>query len=273
MTVSGNVIIRGEDSTVTIDGGNTGQIFIVTGTLTIEDLNLTGGMTNDIGGAIFVNGGNLTVNHVTFEANGAGSGGAIGATNGASLNVTDSTFTGNMAIYGGAIYVDTTGDVSISTSTFDGNIGNDNDAIYIKTADVELSSNTLGEDQVIFVKSGSIKTILTFIGGETQDVEFGQNVTLTATLTDVDGNPVIGGNVVFAANGETIATIDTANAEIKTTYIIPSDASGDIAISGSYSFDNGGTVVNGTLHPAISYWFIEGGSGYETLAQAIDAAP
>ena len=272
LTISQNVTIRGENSGVTIDGGNVGQIFIVTGTLTIEDVTLTGGMTNDIGGAIYANGGSVTVNHVTFESNGAGSGGAIGATNGASLTVTDSTFTENMAVYGGAIYVDTTGDVSITTSSFEDNVANDDDAIYIKTANVELLSNTLGEDQVIFVKSGSVKTNLTFIGGETQNVEFGQTVTLTATLTDVDGNPVIGGNVIFTANGETIATIDTANADLTVTYTVPSDATSDIAISGAYSFDNGGTVVNGTLHPAISYWFIEGGSGYETLAQAVAAA-
>jgi len=272
LTIPGNVIIRGEYGSVTIDAGGAGPIFTVTGTATIEDLTLTGAMTNDIGGAIFVNGGSLTVNHVTFNENGAGSGGAIGATNGASLTVTDSSFSGNMAVYGGAIYVDTTGDVSISTSYFGDNIANADDAIYIKTANVDLSSNTLGEEQVIFVKSGSIKTILTFIGGEIKNVDFGEAVELTATLTDVDGNPVIGGNLVFTANGVSIATIDTANAEIKTTYTVPSDASGDIAISGSYSFDNGGTVVNGTLHPAISYWFIEGGSGYETLAQAIAAA-
>ena len=272
LTISGNVIIRGESRGVTIDAGGEGPIFTVTGTATIEDLTLTGAMTNDIGGAIFVNGGSLTVNRVSFDENGAGSGGAIGASNGASLTVTDSSFSENMAVYGGAIYVDTTGDVSISTSYFAGNIANADDAIYIKTANVELSSNTLDEEQVIFVKSGSIKTILTFIGGEIKNVDFGESVELTANLTDVDGNPVIGGNLVFTANGVEIATIDTANAELKTTYTVPTDASGDIAISGSYSFDNGGTVINGTLHPVISYWFIEGGSGYETLTQAIAAA-
>ena len=273
LTVSGNVIIRGEDNAINIEGESGSQIFIVTGTATIEDLTLTGAMTNGNGGAILVNGGNLTVNNVIFESNGAGYGGAIAAVNGANLAVSSSLFTENAAISGGAIYVDTTGDVSIASSVFDGNMANDDSAIYIKTADVDLSGNTLGDEEVIYLASGSIKTVLTFIGGETQNVEFGESVTLTATLTDVDGNTVRGGTVTFTANGETIATIDiSGNNALQTSFIVPNDASADIAISGSYSLDNAGTVVNGTLHPAINYWFIEGGSGYETLAQAVAAA-
>ena len=119
----------------------------------------------------------------------------------------------------------------------------------------------MDEGQTIYVQSGSIETVLKFLNGQTVNADFGETVTITATLTDTNGNTVRGGTVTITANGETIATIDlSGDAELTTNYIVPEDATGDITISGSYSLDNEGTVVPGKIHPAISYWFIEGGS-------------
>ena len=298
LTVSGNVVIKGEDKTVTIDAGMKGRIFVVSGTLAIEDLTLTGGMANEAGGAIFVNGGNLTVNNVNINGCGAGSGGAIGTTAGSNLTVSNSAFSENIAInggaiyvageaeisssefndhemgtYGGAIYVNTTSPVSISSNKFNGNDADKGEAIYIENGAVTLSGNTITDEETIYLAGGSVNSVLIFLSNNTVNAEFGEEVTLTATLTDDQANPIRGGSVVFTANGETIATVDlSGNSPLQTAYSIPVDAAGDIVISGSYSLDNEGIVATGTIHPTIINWFIEGGNGYETLTEAIAAA-
>ncbi len=297
MTVSGNVIIRGENSQVTLDADNGGRIFTVTGTLTLEDIGLTGGMTNGNGGAIYVNEGNLILNNVIITECGGANGGAIATTAGSKLTVTDSVFEDNIgmfggaiytegeaqiegskfnghayATYGGAIYVNTTSPVGISSNIFIDNDADKGGAVYIENGAVSLSNNTMDEDENIYVGGGTVNSVLIFLGNSTVNGNFGEEITLKATLTDDKGNSIIGGNVVFIADGETIATVSNNGYNIETAYTIPTDATDDILISGSFSLDNGGTVATGVVHPAISYWFIEGGSGYETLAQAIDAA-
>ena len=284
LVIDDNITIKADKgANVIIDANNTGRIFTVTSTATLRDLSLTGGMTNGNGGAILVNGGNLTVNNVEISECGAANGGAIATTAGSSLtaincefseniatfggaiylagtaNITGSEFSDNtMSTYGGAIYVNTTSNVSISDNTFDGNDADKGEAIYIENGAPSLSGNTMG-DETIYVAGGSLKTILTFLGGRTVNADFGETVDLTATLTSEDGNTVKGGTVTFTANGETIATIDNSGSNaLQTTYTVPNDATSDITISGSYSLDNAGTVVNGIVHPAISYWFIEG---------------
>ena len=294
LTVSGNVIIRGESNAVTIDAQNAGRIFTVTGTLSLEDITLTGGMASDNGGAVFVNGGNLTVSNAIFRENKATNGGAIYVAGTANItnsvfisndpdkggaiyvagtaNIESNEFTSNNATYGGAIYVNSASDVSISSNTFEGNTADEGEAIYIENGAVSLSENTISDGQTIYLGGGTVNSILIFLANSTVNADFGETVTLTATLTDDQGNPIEGGNVVFTANGETVATVPNNGGAIETSYVVPSDATADILISGSFSLDNGGVVATGVVHPAISYWFIEGGSGYETLAQAVAAA-
>ena len=125
----------------------------------------------------------------------------------------------------------------------------------------------------IYLKGGSVNAVLIFLANSTVTVDFGETASLTASLTDDQGNAIRGGAITFTADGETVATVDlSGDNELETSFTVPSDASGDILISGSYSLDDGGIVATGVLHPAISYWFIEGGNGYETLAEAIAAA-
>ena len=240
----------------------------------------------------------MKINNVNISDCGAGSGGAIATTAGSNLTVSSSVISDNMAMYGGAIYVggeaqitdsqfndheygtyggaiyvNTTDAVTISSNTFNGNDADKGEAIYIENGAVSLSENTMADAETIFLKGGSVNSILIFLSNSTVNGEFGESVTLAATLTDDQGNTIKGGNVVFTANGETIATIDNSGSNaLQTTYTIPETATGDILISGSFSMDNGGIVATGIVHPAISYWFIEGGSGYETLAQAVAAA-
>ncbi|WP_048812337.1 right-handed parallel beta-helix repeat-containing protein [Methanobrevibacter ruminantium] len=302
LTVSDNITIRAEDNTVTIDGGQEGPIFTVTGTLSIEDIILSNAKVdedNGIGGAIYLNGGNLTVNGVVFSDCIAAYGGAIATTAGSNLTVINSVFSDNKAkyggaiyvageanisnsefsdnnneiTYGGAIYVNGTGPVVISANEFDNNKANKGEAIYIENGAVNVSENTIPANETIYLAGGSINSVLIFLANGTISAEFEEEVNLTATLTDDQGNAIKGGIVTFTANGETIATVDlSTDAQLETQYTVPNDATGDILISGSYSLDNGGVVATGIVHPAVPHWFIEGGSGYETLAEAVDAA-
>ena len=273
LTVSGDVIVRCEDETVIIDGENQGRIFIVTGTATIKDLNLINGQSDATGGAIYVNGGNLTVSNVKISNSTAANGGAIGTSAGSALSVSNSAFTGNEASYGGAIYIDTESAVNISSNSFASNTATKGEAIYIKDASVSLSENTMADPETIYLESGSVNSHLTFLSNKTLTAELGETVELTANLTDDKGNIIRGGTVTFTADGETVGTVDlSGDSPLKISYTVPISSEGDIVISGSYALDNGGTVLNGTVHPAISHWFIEGGRGYEFLSDAVEAA-
>ena len=273
LTVAGNAIIQGEDKTVTVDGENAGRIFIVTGNSIIRDLKLINGQSDATGGAIYVDGGSLTLSSVEISNSKALNGGAIGTSEGSSLTVTDSIFTGNEASNGGAIYIDTESAVDISSNSFASNTATKGEAIYIKGAAVTLSDNTMTESKPIYLESGSVNSILTFLSNSTIYKEFGETIELTATLTDDKGNVIRGGSVVFTADGETVGTVDlSGDSPLQISYTVPLETEVDVIISGSYTLDNGGTVLNGAIHPPILYWFIEGGNGYETLSEAVEAA-
>ena len=226
---------------------------------------------NATGGGAIYTAGNANITNSKFISNDPDMGGAIYVAG--SANIESNEFTSNQANKGGAIYIESTSPQTIADNTFSSNVADHNEAIYIKNAPVELSGNTLGDNEVIYLESGSVKTNLKFLGGNSVTAEFGQTLDLTATLTDDNGNAIRGGSVTFTANGETVATVDlSGDNELKTSYTTPLTADGDIAISGSYSLDNGGSVVGGSIHLAVPHWFIEGGNGYETLAEAVAAA-
>jgi predicted outer membrane repeat protein len=100
------VIDGGE--TITLDGGGTSQIFVVTSKLSVRNLRfINGKAAKDVSGGA-VSGGwrsNVEVIGCTFEDNTAGaSGGAVAVGTGSSLTVVRSQFRRNHSAYGGAIY-------------------------------------------------------------------------------------------------------------------------------------------------------------------------
>jgi hypothetical protein len=135
LTVSGNVIIMGENSNVTVSPEMGSRIFIVTGNLTIKDLKLSNADFYGTGGAIYLDGGNLTLNNVIISNCKADSGAAIASTPNSILNITNTIFNNNNAVEGGAIYI--AGEAIISNSEFNGNSGYNYDspsyggAIYV----------------------------------------------------------------------------------------------------------------------------------------------
>lgn len=245
LAISGNITIRGEDNTVIIKSPNGERIFTVTGDATIKDLILTGGNAS-CGGAIYVNGGNLTLDDVLISQCNAS--------------------------YGGAIYINTSSDVSISSSSFEDNIAEKGDGIYVENGALILSENDLN-GEIIYLEGGGINAKLVFLSNKTVNAEFGSTITLTASLSDDNGNIIKGGIITFTANGETIGTVDlSGDNPLELDFNVPTDANEDIIISGSYSLNNGGTVDNGAIHPCNFNWIIEGAGGYETLAEAVAEA-
>ena len=146
--ITGTITIEGGGHT--ISGERKNRIFHVDGgRLTINNLNLINGYSQQRGGAILTSRGELTVNNSRFFGNAGESGGAIstlvghrnliinnssfeknrGAAYGGAVHVLsgpatilNSSFIDNSAgAIGGAIYFDSNGAASVSNSTFSGN--------------------------------------------------------------------------------------------------------------------------------------------------------
>jgi hypothetical protein len=156
--ITANITIVGNGDTLERSGPATFRLFDVAsnGTLTLENLTLTGGLAQGAGvaaegGAVY-NAGTLTLNHVTVQSNQAqGSKGADAAGGGlyvaaGSVTLTNDTLSGNHAQggnggnggsgvgggkggnggsggagLGGALYVDEAGSVTLSNDTLSGN--------------------------------------------------------------------------------------------------------------------------------------------------------
>lgn len=103
-----NLTIDGAGANLTISGNNASRIFLLNSTsatptsLTVQNLTLTNGYTNDRGGAISTtHQGVLTVDNVTFNNNVADKGGgAVFSAFEGTLTVTNSRFNGNVATAG-----------------------------------------------------------------------------------------------------------------------------------------------------------------------------
>ncbi|AEG17805.1 Ig-like domain-containing protein [Methanobacterium paludis] len=75
----------------------------------------------------------------------------------------------------------------------------------------------------------------------------GQNVTLTANVTDYYGNPVNEGNVTFVVNGTSTNPVNVTNGTATLTWLIPSTWSvGDYNITANYLGTGNYTVSNST---------------------------
>ncbi|MEP7286477.1 MAG: choice-of-anchor Q domain-containing protein [Chloroflexota bacterium] len=183
------------------------------GSLTLNNLTVSGGLVGAGGGGIY-NSGTLTLNNATISNNtGGGNGGGVSsagtltatnttflansATNGGGLatsgtaTVTGSTFSTNSATFGGGIYVN--GSVlALNTSTLTGNIGTNSGAgIYVATGSMTVKGTT-------FVSNISS-------GGSGGGIFNGSTATLTnSTLI---GNSASAGGGIF--NSSTLNLVNT----------------------------------------------------------------
>jgi CSLREA domain-containing protein len=117
--INGNLVIDGTGQNIKISGNNARRVlYILAGTVTLNNLTIQNGSGSPYGGGVFNTGGILTVIDSTFTDNNAGYGGGIA--NLGSLTIANSTFYNNDATYGGGVYNEG-GTLTILNSTFSAN--------------------------------------------------------------------------------------------------------------------------------------------------------
>ena len=139
-------------------------------------------------------------------------------------------------------------------------------ALDINSSNIDLKNNTISGLKSINIFNSTItNAIIIFMENSTYKFENG-TIDVNATVTDDMGNPINGGKLSFDAIGET---------EIIDGFAAISDnftTKGDYVISGGSDNFPDATILEGLIRINVeNFWFI-GDVGYETLADAIDAA-
>jgi len=208
VTISKNTTIDGSGQNVTISGGNTVGVFMVTSgtTLSLNRITIANGLGGTLGGGAISNpGGTVTVTNCTFSGNNSYYGGAIA--NGGTMTVTNSTFSGNHSSSGGG-GIDNGGTLTVSNSTFFGN-----------------SVGPGGQ----FIGGGAISN-------------FG---TSSVTGSTFNGNSVVNSGGGSVARGGAIWNVD-APLTIKNTIVANSASGGNCANSGTLTDGGGNLDTDGT---------------------------
>ena len=205
------------------------------------------------------------INNNIFESNVADNdGGAIsidgsesyGYDNGVFLE--DNTFTSNTARHGGAISTDSDSVLNLKNNEFTSNVASVSGGA-IKDGKLTLEGNTANDNEApvgacIYLETGSIESDVTLTYSSISALS-GDTVTLTAILTDDNGNSIVlYGNsyypgVYFTVEGNDVLGTVTYNSENMTIEYEVTQSTGDYTISGSVDSDfaDSVTVVDGTL--------------------------
>ena len=207
-----------------------GAIFVESSNLVVDDCIFTEnagvgegspGTSSTQGGAIVVFSGAAyaKITNSKFDKNSADAGGAVSLAGvGQNSLIEGCTFTDNTADDGGAVYLWTSNDavVTVKDSIFSRNTANWGNAISVD-GDIILENNTISSTSADIANwAGSIKsTMYVFIlgNGTTEGsgivpAQVGDEVTITAVVTDDNGNLIKDVNFKFAVtNGENTKTI------------------------------------------------------------------
>ena len=228
--ITGTITIEGGGHT--ISGNRKHRIFHVDGgRLTINNLNLENGFSQQRGGAILTSRGELTVNNSRFFGNAGESGGAI-ATLIANRNliINNSSFEKNRGeAYGGAVHV-LSGPATVSNSSFsDNSAGAIGGAIYFDSRhDVASVSNS------------------TFSGGRALSggaVAARNRKTTLTHVTMVDN---------FGNSGHDVYVSDLQVVDFNIYNSILSGRSYGAACYGRVNGNRGNLIVDGSCAPAVS---------------------
>ncbi len=254
LTIAKNMGIDGTGQSVTISGGNTVRMFIVSAGVTFKLQNLTvanGLASGSHGGGVY-NSGALTVTNVTFSGNTAansGGGGIYNDTSTGTLDVANSTFSGNSAAYGGAIMNPS----EVTNSTFSGNSATDGGgAIHHYTGTLHVTNSTFSGNSAIY--GGALRNTGT------------STSTLNVWNSTFSGNSATNGggiynysngtsnvtNVTFSGNsatssGGSIYNYSLATMNLKNSIVANAPAGGNCSgtiTNGGGNLQFGGTVTN-----------------------------
>jgi hypothetical protein len=149
--VTGLVTIDGSGQTISIDGGGSIQVLQVSadGSLNLETLTISNGLSATNGGGVENEGGNVSCNDVTFSGNTASAQGGAIFNNGNTLTVTNCTFSNNSQTTaavgddGGAAIYTNNGTTTITGSTFTGGDAASNGGAIYADNNVSTDPTTL----------------------------------------------------------------------------------------------------------------------------------
>lgn len=253
--ITTNITLNG-GNTITLSGNNASQIFYVggAGTLTLNNLTITKGLTDGDGGAIRndgtlnINGSKFTDNHTTVNGNG----GAI-VTYGA-LTITNSEFSSNTAVNGGALYVKwQNASANITGSNF-------HDNQTLNTATGWGGAVLLFDGGSATVNTSTFSTNKAGAGGAFYLYQNPASTVLTLTDSTVKGNSALaedgtGGGGIYSNKG----TITLINVTVSDNAVpgYPSGGGGilnadgtvtlkNVTLSGNTGTDGGGIFSRGT---------------------------
>ena len=199
ITSTGSLYIENSLFDQNVAGKDTISVYYGTnsGTVTVINSNFTNNIANEgRAGAIYTNSAKeLTVIGSKFENNNAATNGGAIYANG-KATIINSTFSGNTAVNGSAIYANN--DLTLENNT-----------ISKVSADIVLGANGKIISTVkVIILNGEVKTINTL------------EATLSANVTDDNGNLINDTNFNFTINGEQVPAVYD-NGLYKATYTLP----------------------------------------------------
>ncbi|MGZ0173411.1 MAG: cadherin domain-containing protein, partial [Planctomycetales bacterium] len=212
LDIAQNIIIRGQSPfTTIIDARNIDRVFEVLsgGTLTLENLTVTGGNVDGFGegGGIRVDGGTLNLINVVLTENRATFGGGIFNSSGM-VTITDSTLSFNHAFSSGGAIESNGGMLTIQQSTISDNRarnaggGVSTGAGTVTITNSTIAQNSVGEPGLGFGDGGGIY------------IQTGATVTVTASTVAVNSAENQGGGIWTNGNltlGRTILSDNFLN--------------------------------------------------------------
>ncbi len=145
-----------------ISGDKLHQVFVVYNhNLSINNLRIVDGYSEEHGGAIYVHGGGVKLSKSSIRGSVAvENGGAIYAGYG-SVTVTDSVISSNVAVNGSAIYLDQ-GSLNVSESAISDNVARRDGAIYVWRAQATVVDSTI-EGNIANEDAGGIWAVDSYI--------------------------------------------------------------------------------------------------------------
>ena len=107
------------------------------------------------------------------------------------------------------------------------------------TSEIVATSEGIKDSVVATVSAAPVNSVV--LSPSVSQVHVGQTTQITATVTDVNGNPVTGATVTFGSNANTIASISSSTAT--TAQILAGPNSGTATITGTSGTKNGTASV------------------------------
>jgi len=268
---------------LTISGGNTYQVFIVSNNIAFTVQNLTivnGKASGGSGGGISVGvGATMTVTNCIFSDNSASNGGGAIYTNGTLLSVTNSTLASNTAPFGGGINSNT-GTTTVTNSIFSDNTAANVGGGIVSSGTLSVTNSTLANNTARFgggiLNSGTTTvTNSTFSGNSA--VNNGGGIANSGVMSVT--NSTLAGNSASGSGGgihNNFGTLSVTNSTLSGNSASGTggggirNAGGPLNLTDSLVVNNGASNDLADIAPAINSHNI---TGTFTFADASPAIP